>query len=328
MLLQVFKSMKLKFHNPKKDACGLCESYRNGNETEKAKLKDQFETHISEKEKVRNIKSSLKCHASLNDKINVCSFDLQQVIFLPKTNRSEIFYSRRLSCYNFTISDVNSKHCECFLWHEGIAGRGSNEIASCVYQYLKRIDANSVRHVFLFADGCSGQNKNSILPCMLLYFVQNSVNVQSITIRYFEPHHGQNEGDAVHSCVERAIKRIPEIMTPSELSAIIKMARLRSTTSVTQVDTGDILNWKDLAKNLSILRIREANDGSLEIDWKKVRELQVNKDSPSIIGFKMSHHDDVFAPLDLKSRRNFVEMIPYPMPAYDEKTEVERRQVQ
>ena len=80
---KVFKSMGLKFHHPKKDQCGLCETYRTGNDEERKGLHERYEKHIREKEKVREIKENLKANATTQKKFLAACFDLQQVLFLP-----------------------------------------------------------------------------------------------------------------------------------------------------------------------------------------------------------------------------------------------------
>ena len=127
---KVFRGMGLKFHHPKKDQCGLCMSYRSGNDEEKQRLQGQYERHISEKEKVRIIKENMKKRSEMEGSFLAACFDLQQVLFLPTSDRSEIFYKRQLSCYNFTVYNLGNKERHCFFWHEGQARRGANEISS------------------------------------------------------------------------------------------------------------------------------------------------------------------------------------------------------
>ncbi len=236
----VFSSMDLKFHRPKKDMCGLCQTYHESKENERELLQGRYETHIAEKNKVREIKSDLKEKSMTDPKLRVAVFDLQ-VIFLPLSNRSELFYKRRLSCYNFTVYVMDSKFCQCYLWHEGIAARGANEIASHLYNFLLEADSDGIEEVALFADGCAGQNKNSSIPSMMLRFVNNAKNVKQITMYYFETAHGQSEGDSAHSTIERALKRAGEICLPSQLAAVIRLARI-TPYDVVQVQKKDILD--------------------------------------------------------------------------------------
>ena len=75
------------------------------------KTKRQSEIQIDIKEKLKNRQ---------NDKMLVASLDLQQVIYLPRSNRCKQFYKRRLSCYNFSILDIKFCEATCFVWNESI----------------------------------------------------------------------------------------------------------------------------------------------------------------------------------------------------------------
>ena len=136
----MFKKEKLKSHQPKKDMCALCECFLSGTNTVKEELREKYNAHIQEKEKVREIKLKLKECSSGNDDLLVGCFDLEQVLYLPMSNLSEIFYKRRLACYNFTVYELNSREGHCFFWHEGIAGLGSNKIASHLHNFLQVAD--------------------------------------------------------------------------------------------------------------------------------------------------------------------------------------------
>lgn len=194
---KVFRGLNLSFHKPKKDQCSICATYWKGDEETKVKLKLKFEKHIAEKNKVREIKQNHKFRALRKDNGFVCaSFDLQQVIYLPASKESALFYKRRFANFNFTFYNIADRDCTCFMWNECISNRGASEITTCVYKALTDLDDKGAKIVSLFSDGCSGQNKNSIMAAMLLYTVNNSTNIETISLRFFESFHGQNEGDS------------------------------------------------------------------------------------------------------------------------------------
>lgn len=292
----VFKGMKLKFHSPKKDMCGICESYRTGNPTLRAELSEKYTRHILQKEQVRRLKDEAKEKSGLDAKYVTASFDLQQVLYLPKSNRSEVFYKRRLACYNLTIFDIGSREGFCYFAHEGLTCRGSNEICSYVYDFLQKKDADGAENVTLFSDGCTGQNKNTITPTMLLFFIQNSVNVKTVSLHYFETGHGQNEGDSMHSAIEKEVSNLPEIFLPCQLAIAFQTARKKPKRpyNVAEVGSDDIQDWKELSVDLfghGALRTRETDDGE-PISWKAFMAVMVKKETPTKIFVKMSHYDD------------------------------------
>ena len=91
--------------------------------------------------RVREIKEQFKTRALAQpDLLEAMVFDLQQVIYLPKSEHGEIFYKRRLFCYNFTVFELATKTVTCYVHHEVQARRGSNEISSNLFNHLKKFD--------------------------------------------------------------------------------------------------------------------------------------------------------------------------------------------
>lgn len=177
---RVFRSKKLSFHHPKKDQCSLCMMYKTADAETKAKLEQTYHKHEQEKITVRKLKDSCKLRADSDSSFLCASFDLQQVIYLNKTNESAVFYKRRLAVFNFTFYNISTKDCFCYCWDECASKRGSSEISTCVYKALQSYDNRGIKVVSLYSDGCSGQNKNSIIATMLLFAILNSVNIEEV----------------------------------------------------------------------------------------------------------------------------------------------------
>lgn len=298
---KVFKSMNLSFHRPKKDQCSLCMSYKNGDEECKQKLKSEYESHITRKEKVRQMKEESKKKAQeTNSKVGCAVFDLQQVFSLPITKESAVFYKRRLSVYNFTVYDIASSDCDCYLWHEAISKRGSSEIATCVYSSIKKFEMQNKTVIHLYCDGCAGQNKNSILPTMMLHCINNSSTLEEIRLTFFEPYHGQSEGDSAHSAIGTAVKGAGDIFIPSQLVSIIRLARRKHPYNVKEMTSDDFLAFKELSIKLRVLSIRECDDSEDTVDWTKMAELRVVKSKPDTIQFKSDLNSETYNSISLK----------------------------
>ena len=72
----------------------FCMSYLKGYQDKKALLKDQYNIHTAEKEKVRKLKEECK-QESIHEKTVLCSnSDLQQVIYLPISMIVQYFTTR------------------------------------------------------------------------------------------------------------------------------------------------------------------------------------------------------------------------------------------
>ena len=101
------------------------------------------------------------------------SFELESVLQLQKSNISLIYYSRKLCVYNLTVWEgkcPNEGHC--LTWPEIEGKRGSNEISSCLYSWLKQLP-QEIEEVSLFSDTCGGQNRNQQMVAMMMMYVHN-----------------------------------------------------------------------------------------------------------------------------------------------------------
>jgi len=125
------------FHRPKKDLCDLCEKFSRSTVEEQTAMKDRTDEHMHNKMFSRQLKEEEKRRAQTDHSIRAACFDLQQVLATPHSMSSQLYYRRKLATYNLTVFDMSSKQGYCYMWHEGFAKRGANNIASCVWQYIE-----------------------------------------------------------------------------------------------------------------------------------------------------------------------------------------------
>jgi len=70
----------LGFHQPRKDHCDVCNSYKNACTIEKSQLSKKYETHIRNKNLAREQKEADKVKANSEQDLVVACFDLEQVL--------------------------------------------------------------------------------------------------------------------------------------------------------------------------------------------------------------------------------------------------------
>lgn len=58
------------------------------------------------------------------------------------------------------------------MWHEGIAGRRTNETASCLYYHLKYNIQLNESVITFYSDTCNGQNKNTLVSPLFIKVIQ------------------------------------------------------------------------------------------------------------------------------------------------------------
>ncbi|KAG6457883.1 uncharacterized protein LOC119190807 [Manduca sexta] len=153
----------LSFHLPKKDTC---DQYHSFNQTQNPPedLREQYANHLNSKRMSRILKNTDKNDAiNSNGRIVCATFDFQKVLSCPHGQMSVLYYKRKLSCYNFTIYDMAVKQGYCYMWDESVAKRGANEVASCVYDFIKKFVSKGVKEFRFWSDNCAGQNRNRIV---------------------------------------------------------------------------------------------------------------------------------------------------------------------
>lgn len=125
-------------------------------------MKEGYDQHLHEKTLSRIEKQRDKEDANAV----VAVYDLQAVVQLPKGDVSVFYYKSKLNALNFTVYDLQSNKCDCFVWDESQGHRGVNELGTCVLKYLREINqnnSNANREVIFYSDNCAGQQKNKYI---------------------------------------------------------------------------------------------------------------------------------------------------------------------
>ena len=240
----------LAYGNPRSDVCSFCELKK----IEISKCADlrtkQAAITMYRLHKLRSKKffQLLKCCD--DDTVKIC-FDMQQNQPLPKLSIGEVYYSRQIWIYNLTIMIVepvqNKENTFIYTWTEADGPRGSNEIVSCVIDFLKRIESRytgQTKKIMLFSDSCAAQNKNSAMIGALLHFVQNSETFTTIEHIFPIRGHSYMPPDRVFGRMEKQLRRIEIITSPEEYYSIYE----QHATVLKVGEVFPVLDYKGAAK--------------------------------------------------------------------------------
>lgn len=233
----------ISFHTPKKDSCKYCEAKTNGVSTEA-----ENDKHIKRKQLARIEKDLDKSKAleSANNSFRAFTFDLQAVLYSPCSTVSSLYYSRKFSSYNFTIFDQSSKEGFCYIWNENNGLRGSDEIGSILFKFLKTLPAET-KHVSFFSDSCGGQNRNRFIASVLKVAVA-ILPLDCIDLKFLEVGHTQMEVDAMHSVIERHTKSLT-VYSPLEWPNIVRGSKRNKPYIVNDIIYQDVFDLKKLKKD-------------------------------------------------------------------------------
>ena len=141
------------------------------------------------------------------------------------------YYSRQLYCYNFTVVKGSSKcHLNkhsvfAYSWLEHERFKGSNEIASAIYNCLKKHEPTMthIHTVRLVSDGCPGQNKNCTLLTMCTkWLLEAPRNIKEVQIIFPVTGHSYMPPDRVFGVTEKKLRRMDTIILPEEYHKIFE----------------------------------------------------------------------------------------------------------
>ena len=208
----------LAFHRPMKDQCDLCKSFQNSINDEKAKLQEEYDSHISNKLLSRASKDSDKLKAK-SDFVAAC-FDLEEVLLTPHSFESVLYCKRRLNTFNFTLYNMGTKDGYCHVWNETMACQSASEIASCVLHFIKTMSESGKKSFVFYSDNCGGQNNNRVYATMLWYAL-NKFNLSSISISALK-----KVTLTIHSAIETN-SRFVSVFTTPQWAATMRAARPR-----------------------------------------------------------------------------------------------------
>ena len=99
--------------------------------------------------------------------LHTVAFDLQQALPTPKLSCGPAFYKRKVYTYNAGVHNCGENKASMMLWPETVAGRGADEIGSCLLKCFEQPIQS--RKLAVFSDNCEGQNKNMKIMALCHY---------------------------------------------------------------------------------------------------------------------------------------------------------------
>lgn len=304
------EEFNMAFYIPKKDQCEDCVVYNNAGEQDKEKLKTKYEEHLNEKELSRIEKMKDKEEAEERESTIVAVYDLQAVMPCPRGDVSNFYYVSKLNTLNFTIYQMTSRDVDCYVWHEGEANRGATEIGTCVFEYLKNLGndlADGVKlDVIFYSDNCCGQQKNKFLISMYMYAATKLDHIKTITHKFLIKGQTQNEGDSVHSLIERGIQRTLKsgpIYTPDQYISIIRTVKKKGRSyKVHEMDHTSFHDLKVLASDVG-KNFNKNTDNEI-VKMTDIKILKIDPDFPGSFFYKTSYSAIEFKCVKASSRNS------------------------
>ena len=248
----------LSFHQPKLDTCKTCDILKMNIDVEidddkKALLEAQRDRHQDEAEQVREKLRKDTRDASVHQSNTlVFSFDLQKTKNTPHLNTNEVFYKRQLATYNCGIHDCGNNKGYFHMWHECVASRGSQEIASCLSTWIRNLwNRNEIPpRLIAYADSCGGQNRN-ITVCLFWLQVVQDLPVDTVDQIFMVSGHSFMPSDEDFGIDEREKRKYECIYVPGDWISVAERARKDGNKfDVKQMESNNFLNFKQLSRHI------------------------------------------------------------------------------
>jgi hypothetical protein len=220
----------------------------------------EYQNHKDREHAALKMRDEDKNQAREDTSFRTITFDLQAILNLPYAAENQLYYVRKLNCYNFTIYDSHNQTGISYLWDETNGKKGSNEIGSCLLKYLEGLPSH-VRHVTSFSDTCGGQNRNRNTSAAMVYAIQKIDHLEIIDLKFMESGHSYLEADSMHARIEEA-RRHKLLYTPHEYGIVIQCARINPKPyELNMIKFSDIYDWKtysnDVLKNVKTVTKEE-----------------------------------------------------------------------
>lgn len=283
-----YKYFNLKRAPLKKDTCNKCDTLQAKlthckTSEEKIAIDTEHKEHCRKWEEARNKMRSDFILATQCKEVECLTFDMQKTLPMPKIPTGIIFYKRQLWLYNMGIYSAKTNLSECFVWIEGMAGKGAQEVGSCLLKYFSEHISEDIEELILWSDSCGGQNRNIKIVLILKAFLHSHPTLKKITQKFLIPGHSYLPNDRDFSHIETALKKYPRLYTPADYMQVIKDCKKKNPLAVNLMQKSDFLGTSKVEKMI-INRKRGINKEC--INWLQTREIYLKRDSPNSIYFK------------------------------------------
>lgn len=249
--LKVFQeNFSLAFGRPQVDTCCQCEELSVKikspaiNDVAKRVYVADLLVHKRRAKKFFKTMESVRHQCLEDSEVAGISMDFMMNLQLPEIPVQETFYLRQLTMNVFNIHDIKTQHAKIYVYHEGVAKKGPNEVCSFLLDYMNNEINPNVKHLHLFSDGAGGQNKNNTVVRFLLAVVETG---RFQTVHHYFPIRGHSflPCDRDFSVIKRKIKRTDRIYTPKEYVELIAQCTVNlGKFTVQMVESKDIKDFK------------------------------------------------------------------------------------
>ena len=283
----------LGFAAPKTDTCKTCcaaeiQVKACADSNDRKKLDDEWSLHKQQAQKAfEMLHNDTVISAESSEKQLTLAFDLQQTLPTPKLSVGPAYYCRKIMTYNIGIHNCGTNTATMMLWPETVAGRGSEEIASCLLKYFNTVNSPAKKMV-LYSDNCCRQNKNYTVMSLWRYLIRTGKFDEIIHIFPISGH-TMLPCDRDFGQIEKVLRKHEHIYTPEEYGKLIARARHVNPFPVVHMDTNDFVTFKSLAACTTNKKVTVTGE---KVEFRKATQFRFCKDSQNMMYLRYTHDEN------------------------------------
>lgn len=274
---RVLSTFELSLNKPQHPKCEICDTKGKLIFNEKA-IEEQNINKNMHVEMVRKVRLDLASIVEMSqlptEKIEVFSFELQEVIDLPHLSDSDVFFKKQIWLNTLTIYDEVRNIVHNYVWDETMASRESEDIASCLYKHLIRVPKDTQK-IVLFSNPRFGQTQSMKIALMLQKFFEYCKRPELMTIEqhFFVPEHSNNSCTRAFKIIQPKLK-LDKLFVPEDLvSALNGANKKESTFTATLMSTKDFFSCKPMLDHV------KSTDGQI-INWNNFQKIVYKRQNP------------------------------------------------
>lgn len=283
------------FGYPRCDTCSTCDEYnvnlralnqtlessedKQSTENEIKLLKINNTLHLKMAETFYARKRNARLGARRNETDEAICMDYQKNLNVPNITTNDAYYKRKLSYYLFNIHVLSNSSSKFYVYDETLAKKGSDNVASMLYDFIMFNLQDTVKKLTIFCDSCGGQNKNYVIIRFIYYIVHIQRRLDEIKIVFPVRGHSYMECDRNMALINQK----SHIELPSEWADQIAVARSKPSPFLVEQCEQDLFrNWADYFKPMF--------KPKCPIPIRSIREIRVHIEKPKLIFHRDSYN--------------------------------------
>lgn len=283
------------FGYPRCDTCSTCDEYnvnlraltqslessedKESIENEIRLLNVNNQVHLKKAETFYARKRNARLNARNKESVEAICMDFQKNLNVPNITTNDAYYKRKLGYYLFNIHMLSNSSSKFYVYDETIAKKGSDNVASMLYDFIMFQLPDTVRKITIFCDSCGGQNKNYVIIRFIYYIVHIQRKLDEIKIVFPVRGHSYMECDRNMALINQKA----HIELPSEWADQVAVARSKPSPFIVEQCQQDLFrNWADYFKPMF--------KPKCPIPTRSIKEIRVHREKPKLIFHRDSYN--------------------------------------